>query len=325
MEWYNSLQILADSEHYDTQAVQVIEARNQLSVLRTIMAGGLMTPEGSARHKRLSSDQMCRCGIEKETVEHVSWRCPQYETLRNELAAVIPSGLEQLPTCVRYAGIIPVSSHLSTRQIRALQSFLVQVWRHHIKQWHSGEDLVVPSSQPSTGTQVLRGDTIKENGHLLAARETGPGVWCKRCGKYVSLLKHVRLKITKFPCKHPGGVELQSEGHNTSVSRLDQLEREMNLKYNNGGHVLKWNRKLGKQINSENEGWIECLRCKRWWRWKGRVYNMARTTCLGNRTTRPMRRVATKTPMSHIEFVANDELPSSSGSRQNVFDQVGVG
>lgn len=59
-------------------------------------------------------------------------------------------------------------------------------------------------------------------------------MWCKHCGKYTSMLKHVRLKITKNPCSSPNGPILVQEGHNMAENRLDGLERELNTKYNKG-------------------------------------------------------------------------------------------
>jgi hypothetical protein len=127
------------------------------------------------------------------------------------------------------------------------------VWQHHIKQWHAGEDLtIIP--QNINSHQVLRGEDVEENGHLLSVRVNGTGIWCKRCRTFTSMLKHVRLKITKKACANPNGPILAQEGHNMAETRLDQLEDELNVKYNLGGHSLQWNRLLGKEIGSPNEG-----------------------------------------------------------------------
>ena len=61
MWWYNSPQDIADQEDYDSVSVEVSEARAQMGVLRTIFAGGLMTPDRALRHR-------------KKQGEHVSWR-----------------------------------------------------------------------------------------------------------------------------------------------------------------------------------------------------------------------------------------------------------
>ena len=136
----------------------VSEARAHMGVLRTIFAGGLMTPDRAYRHRNKGGEQMCRCGLERESVEHVSWRCMQCNDLRTD-PAVTPEG------CA-----------LSNDEIFYIQSFLVQVWQHRIKQWHSGGDLtIIPKTVDSQ--QVLRGEEIEENGHLLAARQK-----CQECG-----------------------------------------------------------------------------------------------------------------------------------------------
>ena len=154
-------------------------------------------------------------------------------------------------------------------------------------------------------------------------------MWCKRCGKHTSMLKHVRQKITKNPCScsSPNGPLLVQEGHNMVESRLDRLERELNTKYNKGGHTLQWNRKLGKHIGSEGEGWLHCLRCNRWWRWKDRVCNLSRAVCTPTNNVRVAKRITGKQPVSHlsVSWVARDEPSSSSSARPVAFERHGVG
>lgn len=254
MKWHNTLEHIADSAEESSTDEQVLNARAQLGVLRLLFAGGLMTPDRALRHKK-QGEHMCRCGLEREFVEHVSWRCMQYQEYRFSLANELSCAIDDLPVCMKYAGIVPEGSMLTTQEVCAVQSFLVEVWQHHIKQWHSVGDLVVIPREVDD-QQVLRGENVEENGHLLAPRANGPGMWCKRCGKFVALLKHVCLKIRRQACANPNGPLLAQEGHNMAESRLDRLERELK-KYNKGGHVLKWNRQLGKQIGSQNEGWIQ--------------------------------------------------------------------
>ena len=136
--------------------------------------------------------------------------------------------VDNLPTCVKYAAVIPHDSRL-TDDVKAIQTFLVDVWQHHIKQWHAGIDLVEPGQEDDRGQgQVIRSDHLEDNGHLLSARASGPGIWCVRCGKFTSTLKHFRLKITRLPCANPNGPILQQEGYNMAESRLDRLEHELN-------------------------------------------------------------------------------------------------
>ena len=145
-------------------------------------------------------------------------------------------------------------------------------------------------------------------------------MWCKRCGKYTRILKHVRRKIGKTPCANPSGPILTQEGHNMAETRLDRMEKEMNLKYNKGNHSLQWNRKLGKQIGAADEGWILCLKCNRRWRWKDRVCNLSRTVCVDKGQVKFAKRIISKRPLSSLgaSSIPRHE-PASSSSR------VGVG
>lgn len=78
MKWYNQLQQVADNTIADTDDMEISQARAQLGVLRTIFAGGLLTPDRALRHRNKGGHHLCRCGLERESVEHVSWRCMQY-------------------------------------------------------------------------------------------------------------------------------------------------------------------------------------------------------------------------------------------------------
>ena len=143
MWWYNSLQDIADQEDYDSVSVEVSEARAQMGVLRTIFAGGLMTPDRALRHRKKQGEHLCRCGAERGSVEHVSWRCVQYQDYRTLLRDQLTCSFEDLPVCMQYAAIVPQGSWLTDEEFFAVQSYLVKVWQHHIKQWGAGEDLLV--------------------------------------------------------------------------------------------------------------------------------------------------------------------------------------
>ena len=327
---YETLRSVADTEDLDEclgddKSVQ----RQQLGVLRRIFAGGLMTPERYARHKRLPNDRLCACGGDKETIFHISWYCSRYSHIRMEVLDSFSNlgiSLDSLPVCFTYAGIVPTDFFLSDELIERVHQMLISIWQEHIKNWHAGKDLgEVVSKARSERTMV--GGLISENGHLLAPRDTGSGLWCRRCGKYVQRLEHVRLKITGQPCDHPNGPLLHSEGYSRSSVRLDALERELNLKYNRGRHMLLWNRKVGKVIGSSDEGFIRCLKCKRQWRWKDRVNNLLRTTCIVSQSVHFTKRIRNKSSLSHVQ----DNLTVSPLWRNEAQidvlppDRVGVG
>ena len=100
MKWYNQLQQVADNTIADTDDMEISQARAQLGVLRTIFAGGLLTPDRALRHRDKGGQQLCRCGLERESVEHVSWGCVQYQNLRKELLQQLSCTLKDLPVSV---------------------------------------------------------------------------------------------------------------------------------------------------------------------------------------------------------------------------------
>ena len=198
------------------------------------------------------------------TVRHVSWECLEYAEERGAVVSQLRVDLEQLPVCFRYAAVVPQDFVLSDHEIRLVQIFLVETWRRHIIRWYSGSDI---EQMARVQCRQLTDEGLVENGHLLAQRQQG-GFWCRLCGNHTALAKHVRLKITRQPCANQGGEILEREGFYHNDNRLDQLERELNIRYNLGKHLLHWNRRTGKELGSQEEGWLQCLRCRRKWRWK---------------------------------------------------------
>ena len=112
--------------------------------------------------------------------------------------------------------------------------------------------------------------------------------------KNISFVRLGFLDLIGWPLLH-------SEGYSRSSVRLDALERELNLKYNRGRHMLLWNRKVGKVIGSSDEGFIRCLKCKRQWRWKDRVNNLLRTTCIVSQSVHFTKRIRNKSSLSHVQ------------------------
>ena len=75
-------------------AEATVEARINLGVLRRILAGGLLTNERVARHRKDGGSKVCRCGAPEATVLHVSWECPRYADERRALLQTLRSRLE---------------------------------------------------------------------------------------------------------------------------------------------------------------------------------------------------------------------------------------
>ena len=164
-------------------------------------------------------------------------------------------------------------------------------------------------------------NTVHENGHVLLSRSKGPGVWCNRCRKYTSNLRHVRLKITKVRCKQENGPELSSEGFLRSENRLDALEHELNtpLQYSRACFVveppIREGCKCSGPANAPDEGHLQCFR----------AHDAFKT-----QQVKVLRRVNSKTPISHLQQVLEAQpMPeASSGSADipnAVFDRVGIG
>ena len=230
---------------------------------------------------RQDVDRLCSCGLGKETVEHVSWECLEYAEERGAVVSQLRVDLEQFPVCFRYAAVVLQDFVLSDHERRLVQIFLEETWRCHIIRWYSGGDL---EQMARVQRRQLTDEGVVENGHLLAPREQG-GFWCRLCGKHTAWAKHVRLKITRQPCANQGGEILAREGFYHNDNRLDQLERELNTRYSLGKHLLHWNRRTGKELGSQEEGWLQCLR----------------SCCMGGSGIASAgRRIFQKTPLSRL-------------------------
>eukprot|EP00971_Amphidinium_carterae_P236090 4685378-Amphidinium_carterae.1 len=100
----------------------VISARCHLSLLRRLLAGGLLTNDRTAKH-RGESGRRCQCGAE-QTVLHVSWECPLYHEIRTPLLQQLPMPEHHLPTSCRYAGVISEGCRLPVELVKLLQMTL---------------------------------------------------------------------------------------------------------------------------------------------------------------------------------------------------------
>jgi hypothetical protein len=225
---------------------------------------------------------------------------------------------------------------------------LINVWQKYIQNWHDDQQRYKNLEQ--TGQSNDATPMRDDNGHTLAPRRGNEGVYCVKCGKYVSRMKHIRLKITSRPCQMkdlPRDKWLQQEGASRNEARYDQLETELQEKYNKGGHTLSWNRCIGKTIGAEDEGIVKCLACKRQWRWKDRMVGLASSKCNPPQPepdampARPRVRIRTKSNPSHSavhsqqqsfhsDVIDNSDVvshtnPAGSASSSSTRWRVGVG
>ena len=314
MSFYNKLR--AQAAITQVNGIEALEydgpigdARAQLSILRRLFAGGMLTDERVARHRREAGQRLCSCGAE-QTVLHVSWDCPLYQDDRREFLEETGLNGHNLPMCTQYAALVPASLDMPILHVEMMQRMLTQIWQKHIRAWHEGlrteaELLRLNDDDPDNGAGPHE---YTSNGHLLTPRVGNPGVYCKKCGRYVARLKHIRLKITGKPCSQkdaPRTRWAEQEGWSMSTARLDAAERELHQVHNRGNHTLAWNRRVGKIIDSPDEGLITCLRCNKQWRWKDRRSILSKIVCSGP-PFRPKYRLQRKTHPRNVQTRSDD-------------------
>ena len=195
----------------------------------------------------------------------------------------LPEGKFMDPT---YLKILPIGSldvrlaFMTQDEVILLQSTLVQIWQSHIERFY-GEDNDPPPNDPDVGVSSDNPEPPKNaNGHSLAFKADGIGVFCKKCGKHVTNLGHIKLKITGKRCEFehvPPSQYVDQPGKHNNQNRLQKAFQDMNEKYNKGNHVLEWNYKVGKK--PPDEGILNCTACGRTWKWKDRVNNLPKTVC----------------------------------------------
>ena len=208
-----------------------------------------------------------------------------------------------------------------------MQAFLVDVWQKHIIRWQKQGEIWRTKAAADPDRRLLSTAWLRMGISWHHVRGGG-GFWCRLCGKFISYTEHVRLKITSKPCTQKDGPILASEGFLSNDKGLDKLERELNMKYNKARHLLHWNRKVGKSIGTPDEGWTQCLKCGKKWRWKDRTSNLPRTVCSTTRATRAKYRITKKTALSKLPrtryFSERTSLPSDAVSLVDP-PRVGVG
>ena len=303
------------------------DAWAKLGVLRRIVAGGLMTPERASRHKTPRCQSYCSCGAEEETIMHVSWRCSLYVEERTPVLEALGCRIEDLPMCCTYAMVVPENFYLSDAVVRIVQAFLVDVWPYGTLSSGMQGEIWRTKAAADPNRRLLSTAWLRMGSPRHHA--PGGGLWCRLCGKFISYTcSDVRLKITSKPCTQKDGPILASEGFLSNDNRLDKLERELNMKYNKARHLLHWNRKVGKSIGTPDEGWTQCLKCGKKWRWKDRTSNLPRTVCSTTRATRAKYRITKKTALSKLPrtryFSERTSLPSDAVSLVDP-PRVGVG
>jgi hypothetical protein len=281
MMFHDMLQQVADGTGHPGLQLTPEEAWMKLAVLRRMLAGGLLTQSRIRRHRRHNEIHVCECGLgEESTVEHVSWRCKHFDHIRQPMLLQLNPHIQNLPVVTRYAAVALRDTLLTQDEVILLQSTLVQIWQSHIERFY-GEDNDPPPNDPDVGVNSDNPEPPKNaNGHSLAFKADGIGVFCQKCGKHVTDLGHIKLKITGKRCEfeHVSPSQyVDQPGKHNNQNRLQKAFQDMNEKYNKGNHVLEWNYKVGKK--PPDEGILNCTACGRTWKWKDRVNNLPKTVC----------------------------------------------
>ena len=263
-------------------------ARARAAVLRLLLTGGLLTQDVVTRHKfQRNTDCDCQVGG-PQTVDHISWHCAHYDQLRAPVAH-LRRRLRHAQPCFVYATIVTEPDADLTPHVRVVESTLVDVWQQHIQNYISGDfarpgDGPPPDNGGSANNSVPRtvADGIHENGHFIRGAPQG-GVFCVKCGKHVTEVRHRRLKISSTKCKQaqiPEHHWLSSPNYSSNPHRL--LALFLDMRSHCGKHDLAWD---GSVSRSEPHGHISCLRCHATWTWRDR-HNMKRRDCVGHRRER---------------------------------------
>jgi len=267
------------------------DPRAKAKVLRLLLSAGLQNPERQHRHKKQAGTVQCTCKQGEPSLEHISWFCPNFKDIRDPILPLLPSPIDQLPTCFRCCGIVPFGFNISIESVCEIQRVLVQIWQAHIDEWYNGAEKfhITPESdnpahespaeqQPNpAGSSADKPVPVPQNGHVLKLLDEG-GVFCMKCGKSTKLLKHQRLKILSKPCQKadlPQHLWVNQPGAHSNPNRLHQAWQELLEVYNTPGHDFVWNEKCGKDPTKTSDyGQLWCQKCGRQFAWKHRICNL---------------------------------------------------
>ena len=221
-----------------------------------------MSPESGHRHRRRSGQVLCKCGA-APALYHISWECPLYQAQRLPALSAVPAPSHVLPACFSHCAIVPVGFSIDKDQLHKLQSSLVSVWQSHIEDWTSSPDVAIVQPEPRfSEVPAPSSHPVARRGHILRPTVSG-GMYCAKCGLRTKFIKHIRLEILSKPCRHADLEEdqwLTQPGRMSADSRLNDLLSYLRGSLNNGGHVLTWNRLVGKDPQDRTSyGEIYCF------------------------------------------------------------------
>ena len=188
--------------------------RQRAAVLRLLLSGGLITRDTVFRHTQSLTTQ-CDCAEGGElNVAHVSWKCQHHTEQRRPLLPIM-SFIERSQPCFKYATIVSVRDDALLPHVRQVQEVLVNIWQRHIRSYLGVQEssVTLPSRSPTTSAGPEH--YILERGHWIESAPGG-GVYCRRCGVFVTEIRHRRLKISYRDCP---------------LARVPQLRRSVRLEH----------------------------------------------------------------------------------------------
>ena len=275
-----------ENEGRSTDAVTTIQmeqARMHAAILRLLLTGGLMTQDVVTRH-RVNQTTDCDCELGgPQTIEHISWNCTHHTIKRQPIHHLLKR-IQKSKPCFQYATILTPADYDLSEHLTLIQSTIIHIWQDTIRMYLQGEqpldssiDPTSSSSQtPSHNRSVSEG--LHENGHYIVGIPGGDGIYCRKCGKHVTEVRHRRLKISKTKCTQANLPETQwldRPGFSDNPRRLLGLFTDMAQFCHN--HKLAWNGTVNRKGPS-TVGRIQCLKCCKSWPWDNR-HNMQRADC----------------------------------------------
>ena len=177
-----------------------LDVRARLGVLRRRLPGGLNTRDcncRNSRHRKQGSSQ-CVCGLDVESVLHISWDCPLLSSVRGDLAVLCSQLPSPLPACFRVGFEAPAAL------VAKIHCRLVDVWQECVGRWHAQSLAPLPryrilGKRLPPAWYVAPPPRVNAKGHVLKAVDSS-GVFCVKCGRSQRNWKQ-RWKITSLECR----------------------------------------------------------------------------------------------------------------------------
>eukprot|EP00973_Karenia_brevis_P038173 5262749-Karenia_brevis.AAC.1 len=141
-------------EGVDRDATMALLSRRSLSnevrgALRTIVTGDVWSQDRLHRAGLVAKARCKFCNTEAEDIEHIWWKCPQWDAIRKCHPISVANGNVPMPRCMRLCGI-------ATDSVKVVGCMSPQKAETHID-LTSGEavELISDSERESAGTEVV--------------------------------------------------------------------------------------------------------------------------------------------------------------------------